>query len=707
MQERRRCYLLLSIFLLSLVFPAVSSTSDSRGFSTPVGALESNWQSIEPTLTKAVSLKELQPTIHLAGLSFDPLVSTFDDINSAWKNSGSLYLLQLSTSDSSILDELSSTFEFKVLERQSPGVYIVRIHDSTYLESLHLDDDVRWIGEYHPFMRTTSDVLGSNIVHYVLASDVDSAELVEISSDFIRNGAATAWCSLDMCEAVYEDGISPMQLQMSASHEDVLFIQQTFDLMLHNNMAATEVGAVAVRASSSLGLNGSGETIAVMDTGLDNDHPDIVGRIAAINTQYGLDPSPIDSNSGHGTHIVVTVLGDGSGDASTMGVAPEANLVMYALEHDPTGYFGRQGSIYDLFTDAELKTARIAVNAWGSNGNFGYYTADSRSADQYVSNNPYLLPVFSVGDNGASGASQITAPGTGKNVLSIGSSTNGSVSASSSQGPTLDGRIKPDLVAPGEGICSARAEEAKNAIGSVCATGTHSNSRSMYMELSGTSQATAVAGGSAALAREYLREVVGINKPSASLIKATLINGAEDLGTPDIPNNNEGWGQIDLENSLSPSFGGTMLDVFHDDARELQAGFSLLYAFDMDASKGVDLTLSWSDAEGSANAAQSESRLMNDLDLVLVAPDGTTYLGNNFANGVSVSGGSADALNNVERVRLPAGTSTQSGEWMIMVEHRAGSSQRYSLVLAADATLIPKADLTTFGNSILPSSSTP
>ena len=67
----------------------------------------------------------------------------------------------------------------------------------------------------------------------------------------------------------------------------------------------------------------------------------------------------------------MTVLGDGSGDASTTGVAPEANLVMYALEHDPTGYFGRQGSIYDLLSDAELKTARIAVNAWGSNGNFG------------------------------------------------------------------------------------------------------------------------------------------------------------------------------------------------------------------------------------------------------------------------------------------------------------------------------------------------
>ncbi|MGA0380557.1 MAG: S8 family serine peptidase, partial [Candidatus Poseidoniaceae archaeon] len=288
-----------------------------------------------------------------------------------------------------------------------------------------------------------------------------------------------------------------------------------------------------------------------------------------------------------------------------------------------------------------------------------------------------------------------------------GSSHNGSVSPSSSQGPTLDGRIKPDLVAPGEGICSARAEEAKNAVGSVCATGTHGNSRSMYMELSGTSQATAVAGGSAALAREYLREVAGINKPSASLIKATLVNGAEDLGTPDIPNNNEGWGQIDLENSLAPSFSGTPLDMFHDDSRELQAGFSLLYSFNIDASKGIDLTLAWSDVEGSANAPQAEARLMNDLDLILLAPDGTTYTGNNFANGVSVVGGSADDVNNIERIRLPAGTSTQNGEWMVMVEHRGGGTQRFSIVMAADATLIPKADLTTFGNSILPSSFTP
>jgi len=674
-----------------------------------VEPFDSNWMPIQPVSTRSVAIKAVEPTIHLAGFSFDPQITDLNHLNSAWDASAStsLFLIQLYVNDASIMYGFEDAYDLDVLERQSQGVYIVRIHNAAHAASLSLEDDVRWIGSYAPYMRTTNDALGAHLVQINVAGDIAPSKVATLTTHLVQNGASSSWCSLDMCEAVFDQGLKAHELRRIAAHDDVLFVAKAYDLQLHNNLAATEVGAVAIRATSSLGLDGSGETIAVMDTGLDNDHPDVFGRIAAINTQYGLDSSPVDSNSGHGTHIVMTVLGDGSGDASTTGVAPEANLVMYALEHDPTGYFGRQGSIYDLLSDAELKTARIAVNAWGSNGNFGFYTADSRSADQYVSNNQYLLPVFSVGDNGASGASQVTAPGTAKNVLSIGSSNNGTVSASSSQGPTLDGRIKPDLVAPGEGICSARAEEAKSVVGSVCASGTHSNMRSMYMELSGTSQATAVASGSAALAREYLREVAGINKPSASLIKATLVNGAEDLGTPDIPNNNEGWGQIDLENSLAPSHAGTDLDVFHDDARELRAGFSMLYSFDMDASKGVDLTLAWSDVEGSANAPQSESRLMNDLDLILQAPDGTTYLGNNFVNGASTSGGSADGLNNIERIRLPAGTSTQSGEWMLMVEHRGGSNQRFSIVLAADATLIPKADLTTFGNSILPSSFTP
>ena len=77
------------------------------------------------------------------------------------------------------------------------------------------------------------------------------------------------------------------------------------------------------------------EMIAITDTGLDRDHPDINSRVAAVYTVW-LDPSPADTNSGHGTHVALSAIGDGSSDSSTMGMAPE-RLTFYALEHDPTG----------------------------------------------------------------------------------------------------------------------------------------------------------------------------------------------------------------------------------------------------------------------------------------------------------------------------------------------------------------------------------
>ena len=336
--------------------------------------------------------------------------------------------------------------------------------------------------------------------------------------------------------------------------------------------------------------------IAIADTGLDQNHPDLTGRVAATFTQFGLDPSPADSNSGHGTHIAISVLGNGSGDADARGVAPAANLVMYALEHDPTGTFGRIGSIYDMLRDAEQMTARISVNAWGLNGNFGQYTADARSVDTFVHDSKDLTPVFSVGDRGTSGASQVSSPATGKNVLAVGASTTGAsgtpaagaVVNFSSLGPSLDGRIKPDIVAPGVGVCSGLAEEAKNPAGPSCLTGTHAGGNAYYMTLSGTSQATAIASGVAGLTREFIREQVGVSSPSSSLVKAAMINGARDLGAPDIPNAAEGWGEVNLERTVLPMDGTTALDTFMDDKKVLSPGFGLLYSFSLDPSRGLE-----------------------------------------------------------------------------------------------------------------------
>ena len=138
------------------------------------------------------------------------------------------------------------------------------------------------------------------------------------------------------------------------------------------------------------------------------------------------------------------------------------------------------------------------------------------------------------------------------------------------------------------------------------------------MSVSGTSQAASVAGGLAALTREFIREQVNIASPTASLIKAAMINGAEDLGTPDIPNQNEGWGQLNLENTVMPTDGSTVLSTYFDDGKVLQPSFGLVYELSMDPSHGIDITLAWNDDAGSANSPQVDAKLVNDLDLSLI-----------------------------------------------------------------------------------------
>ena len=149
--------------------------------------------------------------------------------------------------------------------------------------------------------------------------------------------------------------------------------------------------------------------------------------------------------------------------------------------------------------------ARLGVNAWTINASHGMYTADSRMVDLYVKDHPTFLPIFAVGNENNGSASSILPPSTSKNGLSIGAvtytSSSPEVASFSGQGPTLDGRIKPDLVAPGVNICSGQAEESLTPFGTSCGSDSHANGASMYMEMSGTSQATAVAGGASALVR--------------------------------------------------------------------------------------------------------------------------------------------------------------------------------------------------------------
>ena len=173
--------------------------------------------------------------------------------------------------------------------------------------------------------------------------------------------------------------------------------------------------------------------------------------------------------------------------------------------------------------------------------------------------------------------------------------------------------------------------------------------------------ATPAAAGAATLVREYLMEVAERPEPQGSLVKAMLILGAEDMATRDIPNNDEGWGRINLVNTLLPKSGD--IGIFVDDRSRLSSGQEATYNFDVTrAGEPLKVVLAWSDYPGSTF---STTQLRNDLDLEIIAPNGVTYLGNDFLNGKSKTGGTKDSKNNVEVVLID---SASTGVWSVRVK---------------------------------------
>ena len=151
--------------------------------------------------------------------------------------------------------------------------------------------------------------------------------------------------------------------------------------------------------------------------------------------------------------------------------------------------------------------------------------------------------------------------------------------------------------------------------------------------------ATPAVAGAAALVREYIMEIAERPAPQGSLIKAMLILGAEDMGTRNIPNDDEGWGRVNLIDTLIPD---EDVGIYVDDRSRLSAGQVNEYSFDVTRSgEPLKVVVAWSDYPGSSS---SSIQLRNDLDLEVISPNGeVTYLGNDFSNGKSTIGGSKDS----------------------------------------------------------------
>ena len=489
-------------------------------------------------------------------------------------------------------------------------------------------------------------------------------------------------------------------LESIVQHPSVAGIAPLPVLELKNDNARSHMGINNVESYFVTDLDGSGQTVAVGDSGIDHDHGDFNNRIVGRTSVTPGDSSTADPSTGHGTHVACTVLGSGMRSSGTYtGVAPGASLYLQAMEHDDTGALSSYG-IHSMLNSAYNAGARLHTNSWGAGEGHGSYSSQSEDADDRTSTwDQYwsyegMTVLFAAGNERNDG---ISPPGTAKNVITVGGHKNRYSGAPdemyywSSRGPTDDGRIKPDLVAPGDGVRSCLAQEAQDADSGW--------SNNWYIEYSGTSMATPAAAGAGALVREYLMEVASRPAPQGALIKALLILGAEDMGVRNIPNNDEGWGRVNLINSLLPD---SDEGIFVDDRSRIRSGQTRDYTFDITrAGEPLKVVLTWSDYPGSST---STNQLRNDLNLEVIHPNGgTTYKGNVFNSGRSIAGGSFDSKNNVEVVLLD---NAAVGTWTVRVkdDYHGGSRtyQPYAIAvrgvnvndLSPDPTFSPEVSVT-------------
>lgn len=620
----------------------------------------------------------------------------------------------------------------ELLDHVPENTYICEYQDSN-LDKLRALPFVSWVHEYLPGFKIAPELhaaapavgahllnlqgpagtpgSGKKLVNIVLHRGADAdAALTEIAA-----AAGVSRAGVQLTNGRVRLSVDADRLNALSRIDAVRHIEAVHEKKLWNNVARAILGVDQAKAST--GFEGRGQVIAVCDTGFDtgdaaHPHPAFEGRVKKL---YGLGRNGDASDpDGHGTHVCGSVLGNGHSQiyGAVCGTAPAATLVMQSVLAADGSLAGLGSDLTLILQQAYDDGARVHTNSWGDTNN--HYTADSQDVDDFVWQNRDAVIIFAAGNEGrdrnADGiidSHSVGSPGTAKNCITVGASENkrpgfsyvdgnikfkrygkgwpsafpvppvsndtmannpDGLAAFSSRGPTADGRIKPDVVAPGTAILSTRSRA--QGVGN----GWGPSKDALYFFEGGTSMATPLVAGCAAVVREFLGSK-NATRPSAALVKALIINSADPLRgqyTPSetgvVPNSNQGFGRVNLAGAVDVDNDSKLLQ-FWDEDRALDTGEEQAFALTLPTgAKLLKVTLAWTDPAGES--------LQNDLDLVVQA-GGITALGN-AAPGSLIP----DRTNNVEQVSMQ---SVPAGAVAIKVQaHRCAiEAQSFALVARA------------------------
>lgn len=607
-----------------------------------------------------------------------------------------LYLLQFSGSLQPAWRDELRVLNVELASYVPDDAYVARL-ENTRLADLRALPQVRWVGPYRPehkifssldrWSRSAPNLQQTANVTILFSPTATDAQVAEARVRLAR----VQQQSKNRFGSVIRGQLAAGQLRQLAQSSAVLWIEPAPKMKLVDEISSRIVagdGPGHKTFTQDLGFDGTGVTVAVADSGLhvgesDGMHLDLAGRTPAF-FYYGSLTDASDEHA-HGTHVTGIIAGNGAtgtmdeqGFLYGLGVAPKASIVTQRL-FDGAGAYEAPPSFEVLTGDAVMAGADIGSNSWGDDTQ-GRYDVSAAEFDALVrdavndalmpGDQPYILE-FSAGNAGP-GPQTVGSPAVAKNVIATGASQNNRfdffiydegqevMADFSSRGPAEDGRIKPDVVAPGTWIASLRSPVGNDENAWLDIDGD-------YLYMGGTSQAGPHVSGAAAVFVQYYRETYGIGTPSPALVKAALIHSAIDMNdgstaAASTPNMDEGWGRVDLTQIIYNPRWHDFLDQTNLLTQGQTYQRSVIIA---DTNEPLRVTLVYTDVPGFPAAIPA---LVNDLDLEMTGPDGRVYRGNQFERGESVpDAAGSDSINNVEGIYISA---PAPGEYMLRVRTR-------------------------------------
>lgn len=377
----------------------------------------------------------------------------------------------------------------------------------------------------------------------------------------------------------------------------------------------------------------------------------------------------------HSAHVTGTIMASGV-SANAKGMAPHARAVGYDWNYD-----------LSEATSAASSGMLISNHSYGFRSDlvpdyyFGAYITDSRDWDNLLFNAPYYLMVVAAGNdgntnyNGAplagnSAYDKLTGHATSKNNLVVANANDANVDAngnlisvsinsSSSEGPTDDYRIKPDITGNGTSVYS-----------------TYETSNTAYGTITGTSMASPNVAGSLLLLQQHYNNL-NSGFMRAATLKGLVLHTADDAGSAG-PDAIFGWGLLNAKKAaetISANGNGSIIQEL-----TLTSGQTYQFTVDSDGANELRASICWTDRPGTATTQTNSNTpvLVNDLDL-RITKGSTTYLPWKLT-GITTNGKADNNVDPFERVEV----SGASGAYTVTVSHKGsltGGSQNYSLII--------------------------